>query len=444
MGTQKYKFSMFMKTIECSNGEVLLYSSYLGIDKIIKISAKNALLLFEWINISDLFFQDDPLFLKLIDLGYIVEAEVNEKLLRQNLINETLYDKKLILVIHTTEDCNFRCEYCALDFNRRSMQSCVGENIVKFIRKNISQYESVSISWFGGEPLLNMPIIEQISRDVIEICKCAKKPYYASITTNGYLLTPKNMELLYSCNVRHITVTLDGNKETHDKQRHLIQGGNTFDKIIENLKGIRNEKRYHIKVSIRTNVTKEILSNIKSFFEYLNDEFGNDNRFGIFIRLAGDWGGERVKKIKSNLLSEDAYSQIYDILQNIPDLTLDWSVNKADFEPAGCFCQAMRKNKYTIAVDGSIHKCDTPNMPIGCLDDNGIMNINDKTICEWSLPQSIASKQCDECFFSCACFMGTCPQNMILNKNTYTCSGFLEGIESIIKWIAKTEKIDVL
>ena len=38
---------------------------------------------------------------------------------------------------------------------------------------------------------------------------------------------------MYSCNVRHITVTLDGNKETHDKQRHLIQGGNTFDKIIE-------------------------------------------------------------------------------------------------------------------------------------------------------------------------------------------------------------------
>ena len=69
---------------------------------------------------------------------------------------------------------------------------------------------------------------------------------------------------------------------------------------------------------------------------------------------------------------------------------------------------------------------------------------NDIMICEWSLPQSIASKQCDECFFSCACFMGTCPQNMILNKNTYACSGFLEGIESIIKWIAKTEKIDVL
>ena len=395
-------------------------------------------------NTAELVFQDVPLFAKLLDLGYIIEAEVNEKMLRQDLINKTLYGKNLILVIHTTEDCNFRCEYCALDFNRQSMRPCVGDSIVKFIRKNISQYESVSISWFGGEPLLNMKIIEQISHDVIEICKCAKKPYYASITTNGYLLTPQNMELLYSCNVRHITVTLDGNKETHDKQRHLIQGGNTFDKIIENLKGIRDEKRYHIKVSIRTNVTKEIMSNIKSFFEYLNDEFGNDNRFGIFIRLACDWGGERVKKIKSNLLSEDAYSQIYDAIQNIPKLTLDWSVNKADFEPAGCFCEAMRKSKYTIAVDGSIHKCDTPDTPIGYLDDSGIMRINDKMICEWSLPQSIASKQCDQCFFSCACFMGSCPKNMISNKNNYRCSGFLEGIESIVKWIAKTGKIDVL
>ena len=127
MSKQTYKFSMFMKTIEYINGEVLLYSSYLGVDKIVKVSEKNTPLLFEWMNTAELFFQDDPMFVKLLDLGYIIEADVDEKILRQDLFNEILYDKSLVLVIHTTEDCNFRCEYCALDFNRRSMQLNVGD-----------------------------------------------------------------------------------------------------------------------------------------------------------------------------------------------------------------------------------------------------------------------------------------------------------------------------
>lgn len=444
MEKQKYKFSMFTKAVKCSGNEMFLYNSYLGINKIVKISKSNVQAVNDWIRSSELLYNDNPVFKKLLDMGYIIDVKVDEKMLRQNLINETLYDKRLDLIVHTTEDCNFRCEYCALDFNKRMMEPDVAESIIKYIRKNIMKYEAVSISWFGGEPLMNMQVIEQVSREVIKICAYAKRPYSASITTNGYLLNKRNMDILYNCNVRHITVTIDGIKETHDKQRHLINGGPTFDQILQNLKNIYDEKKYHVMISVRTNVTKEILDNLKAYIEFLNYQFKNDKRFGLFMRIAGDWGGERVKKIKDNLLSESAYSIIYEILKKIPNLSLNWDMNKYDFEPAGCFCQSMKKHKYTIAVDGSIHKCDSPNMPIGILDGNGNMIINDKMHFQWSLPHEIASKQCDDCFFSCACFMGTCPKNMLLNKNNYKCSGFLEGIDNIINWIATTQKIEII
>ena len=97
-------------------------------------------------------------------------------------------------------------EYCALDFVKKPLDDVVAKSIVKFIRKNISKYSSVVISWFGGEPLLNIDAIEEISKEVISICKCAKKQFYASITTNGFLLTKKNIDTLYRCHVkRHPT-----------------------------------------------------------------------------------------------------------------------------------------------------------------------------------------------------------------------------------------------
>ena len=45
------------------------------------------------------------------------------------------------------------------------------------------------ISWFGGEPLLEMEVIDYVSQKVMEICRKAHKPYTAAVTSNGYLLS---------------------------------------------------------------------------------------------------------------------------------------------------------------------------------------------------------------------------------------------------------------
>ena len=44
------------------------------------------------------------------------------------------------------------------------------------------------VEWFGGEPLLCMDVIENLSKHFIDICRKAHKGYTAAITTNGYLL----------------------------------------------------------------------------------------------------------------------------------------------------------------------------------------------------------------------------------------------------------------
>ena len=60
------------------------------------------------------------------------------------------------------------------------------------------------------------------------------------------------------------TVSIDGIKETHDKQRVLANGEGTYDTIMSNLLDIKNKTKSAIqKIIIRTNVSKDIYAHIK-------------------------------------------------------------------------------------------------------------------------------------------------------------------------------------
>lgn len=43
-------------------------------------------------------------------------------------------------------------------------------DIYKFIEKEMSHLESVNITWYGGEPLLEMETICTLSKRIIELC----------------------------------------------------------------------------------------------------------------------------------------------------------------------------------------------------------------------------------------------------------------------------------
>lgn len=52
-----------------------------------------------------------------------------------------------------------------------------------------TQINHIGEIWFGGEPLLEMNLIQSVSERLMEICRKNRKIYSAQITTNGYTLT---------------------------------------------------------------------------------------------------------------------------------------------------------------------------------------------------------------------------------------------------------------
>ena len=59
-----------------------------------------------------------------------------------------------------------------------------------------------------------------------------------SIITNGLLLTPEVVDRLLPFGLSGVKITLDGDRDTHNRMRPLRGGQGTFDRIIENIRRV--------------------------------------------------------------------------------------------------------------------------------------------------------------------------------------------------------------
>ena len=439
-----YKPSIYNRI--CEDGENLaIYNSYQGIKSIHKVSACKKEKICEILKRKTLLPDNDPDINKLIDWGFIVPISVDEQLIKEALYEEVCNNNNLHLLVYTTNDCNFRCKYCALDFEKQKITDDTREGIIEFIRKNVHKYSSVSIDWFGGEPLLEMDSILYISKKVKEICKNAKKPFSGLITSNGYLLSPSNVQKLIECNVLNYTITIDGLRNTHDNQRALINGEGTFDKIISNLIWIKNNvKTRTINIIIRTNITKEIMENIPEYYEFYNNTFGDDPRFSLFVRPANDWGGERVKSFYNSLINENEIESMYKaVFNNTSGIVFERNIG--DIDVASSTCSAVFKNKFTIGTGGKIYKCDDADdkLCVGQLFKNGKMELDKDKVLMWERGYRKNRPECKDCYYSCSCFGGACPKTFILGQGKNCVKAEIETDE-IIKYAAKVLDHEIL
>ncbi len=156
------------------------------------------------------------------------------------------------LTICPTMGCNFDCPYCFEDHHAGMMSQEVQDDVVALAQRMLetSRCTSLSITWFGGEPLLACDIIESLSARLMALTDERHGDYHASIVTNGYLLTQDVADMLGRCKVESAQITIDGIGDTHDATRRLANGGPTFDRITSNLRRLR----LPFSVNIRHNV----------------------------------------------------------------------------------------------------------------------------------------------------------------------------------------------
>lgn len=149
------------------------------------------------------------------------------------------------ITLQVTQSCNLRCKYCIysedINMHQRShstkkMSWDVAKKSIEFLRDHSIDSERVNIGFYGGEPLLCFPLIKKAIIYAKEIF--AGKILTFAITTNGTLLNSEIIEFFAQEDV-HLTISLDGPKSIHDKNRVFADGRGSFDTVIRNLERIR-------------------------------------------------------------------------------------------------------------------------------------------------------------------------------------------------------------
>ena len=181
------------------------------------------------------------------------------------------------LTICPTMGCNFDCPYCFEDHTPGKMSQEVQDDVVALAERmmNASGSKNMSVSWFGGEPLLAPNIIESLSQRLMALVEQRGGEYSADIITNGYLLSQEVIDMLVRCKVKSCQVTIDGMGATHDATRRLAGGGPTFERITSNLRDHTIPFRVHIRHNVHEG-NKDEIDELKAHIETIAKEAGND------------------------------------------------------------------------------------------------------------------------------------------------------------------------
>lgn len=158
------------------------------------------------------------------------------------------YGKKPIskvLTFQVTDECNLACTYCyQINKGKRRMQFKDARKLIDMVlcgdEKMAGYLEPVSspaivLEFIGGEPFLNIVLIEQICDyfidKAIELCHPWATMFCISICSNGVLyFHPEVQNFLnkYRGNIS-FSVTIDGNQELHDTCRVFPDGRPSYE-----------------------------------------------------------------------------------------------------------------------------------------------------------------------------------------------------------------------
>lgn len=176
---------------------------------------------------------------KLFTQGIVVEDEKNEaESFSQMFEKQRKERRELHATILTTYDCPMNCIYCYqrhINGDGYMSVETMGK-VASWLegRMQANGIDRCSITFYGGEPLMNLAPIEYIGRRMREYCGDGIGLGFAMVTS-GILLTNETADRLRRVGVRHLQITLDGDKDTHDKRRVRKDGSGTYDLIMDNL-----------------------------------------------------------------------------------------------------------------------------------------------------------------------------------------------------------------
>ena len=268
------------------------------------------------------------------------------------------------MCLHAAHDCNLRCKYCFAatgDFamgKRMLLPFEVGKAALDWLVANSGNRVNLEVDFFGGEPLMNFPVVKQLVEYGRSLEKPHNKKFKFTTTTNCVLMNDEIIDFINK-EMSNVVLSIDGRPEVHDRMRPTINGKGSQAMILEKalkFAKARGDKEYYV----------------RGTFTKYNKDFGND------VVYLADQGFEQlsVEPVVTEpsceyALTEEDLPEIRDEYERLAQIYIDRRANgkwfnffhfMVDLEGGPCLRKRLTGcgagNEYVaVTPEGDIYPC---------------------------------------------------------------------------------------
>ncbi len=187
------------------------------------------------------------------------------------------------MVLNVTNQCNLSCGYCyeygddkIVDTENGAQPKFMSEETarqsVEFMLEESRDIETVNLTFFGGETLMNFPVLQKTVAYARERAAEMGKGIRFSLTTNATLLREDIIEWLADNDIG-VTVSIDGPKEMQDELRVFKgTGRGTYDVVAPKVRELLRRHKSR-PICARVTLTRNVLD-VMRIYKHLTEEMG--------------------------------------------------------------------------------------------------------------------------------------------------------------------------
>lgn len=320
------------------------------------------------------------------DSGIIIEDNVDETRVLEHWFNQIKYQSKTLdVTILTTYQCNFGCVYCFEERvkQNKSLSDETAHQIIEWLKHKVEEKrpELLRVVFYGGEPLMNPRAILEISQTLNNWCGEKGIKFIFGIVTNGSLIKENLVDEMLKSGLSSIRVTLDGDREHHDRNRPFLDGRGSFDTIINNISSVidkvnpvrksanNSETDKHssdddirelsngVKIEISGNFDKNNIGSFSALLDYLEQKglSGKISKmlFAPVVARMGEAGTSSVEMVGCHSLSNDLSDEALKLRKELIE-------RGYNVDPAAVVTSCpMGHDNSMVVIDpyGDIYKC---------------------------------------------------------------------------------------
>jgi uncharacterized protein len=300
--------------------------------------------------------------------------------------------------------CNLACTYCFQNgspaYNRMTAETEAAT--LEFLLRKVDEAGTpkLLVHYFGGEPLTRKDFVLRTA-EVLAASMAARGGTFAwEITTNGIELDLPFVQAMNRFGEGMIKVTLDGDRETHDRARVYRSGKGTFDVIFENVVAVA------LAGATRLRVGGNFLPGQEASYARLVERLDQAGVLGKLEAVKFKPVLETAANTGTTCPTADADVQVEaQTLIGLDRLVRSKRRSEVRSDTLGALpsmCELHWDNQYVIDPDGLVYKCPAiagrPEVAVGSVTDRDLRGAPLLELRPW--------EQCGDCAYLPVCAGG--------------------------------------